>query len=145
MSPSRTHYAFIRRRHRSMGCPTAVYWQGRSGDRGRCFACEKHGKSTKLFNRRKTLVRLLRKQNITDDLLTRDFVRFRLALNLTLDQGRVDIAGADRVTGDVRLCSFQSDDFGEADDPVLCRDISRLERGRDEPVRRSDIDDATEF
>ena len=40
---------------------------------------------------------------------------------------------------------FQRGDLGQADDAVLGRDIGRLERRRDEPVCRSDVDDAAEL
>ena len=71
-----------------------------------------------------------------------DAVRLGLALDLRLDQRRVDVAGADRVAGDAVLGRLQRRDLGEADDAVLGRHIGRLERRGDQAVRRGDIDDA---
>jgi hypothetical protein len=49
-----------------------------------------------------------------------------LAVDLSFDQRRIDLAGADCVAGDA----------------VLGGDVGRLERRGDEPMRGRDIDDA---
>ena len=102
-------------------------------------------KRAELLDGGEALVRLLRQQHVADDLLARDAVRLGLAVDLRLDQRRVDIARADRVAGDVGFGGLQRGHLGQADDAVLGRDIGRLERRGDEPVRRGDIDDAAEL
>ena len=61
---------------------------------------EEHGKRAELLDGGEALVRLLREQHVADHLLARNAVRLGLAVDLRLDQRRVDIAGADRVAGD---------------------------------------------
>ena len=85
----------------SMRGPAAIHRQRRSGDRGRRVACEKHRQGAELFDGGKALVGLLREQHVADHLLARDAVRLGLAFDLRLDQRRIDIAGTDRVAGDV--------------------------------------------
>ena len=54
-------------------------------------------------------------------------MRFCLAVNLRFDKRRIDIAGADGVAGDALLGSFESDNLGQANDPVLDGHIRRLD------------------
>src|SRR5882724_7770617 len=65
---------------------------------------------------------------VMDDSFAGNPVRFGLAVDLRLDQRRVDIAGADRVAGDALFGRLQRRDLGQADDAVLGGDIGRLER-----------------
>src|SRR5215475_16221352 len=93
----------------SMSGPAAIHRQGRSRDRCCSIACKKYRKRAELLHCGETLVRLLGEQHVTNDLLARDAVRFGLAINLCFDQRGVDIAGADRIAGDVRLGCYQRD------------------------------------
>jgi hypothetical protein len=66
----------------------------------------KTDKRAELFNRSEALIRLLCKQYIADHFFTRDVMCPGLAINLRLDQGRLDVAGTDGIAGDV--CSAVS-------------------------------------
>src|SRR5262249_59385481 len=79
--------------------PTAIDRQCDSGDRCRRFAREEDGERAELIDRGKALVRLLREQDVTGHLFARNAVRLGLAVDLRLDQGRVDVARADGVAG----------------------------------------------
>ena len=62
-----------------------------------------------------------------DDRFAGNPVRPGLAVDLGLDQRRVDVAGADRIAGDAFFGGLQRCDLGQADDAVLGGDIGRLE------------------
>ena len=57
------------------------------------------------------------------------------------DQGRQHVAWTDGIAGDAELGGFERHRLGEAEHAMFGRDIGRLERRRDQPVGRSDIDD----
>src|SRR5947209_10241973 len=107
--------------------PAAIDRQGGPGDRSRGVTCKEYGDRAELFDRREMLVGLLRQQYVVNDLLARDMMRLRLTVDLRLDQGGVNIAGADRVDGDAFLGGLQRSDLGQADDAVFCSDIGGLE------------------
>ena len=46
-----------------------------------------------------------------------------LAINLRLDQGRLDVAGTDGIAGDALFGSLQCRDFGQPDNSMLGSDI----------------------
>src|SRR6266571_9400785 len=122
--------------------PAAIHRQGRACDRCSSLARQEDGKRAKLFDRRKTLVRLLCQQDVADDLFARNAVRLGLALNLGLNKRRIDIAWAYGIASDALLGGLERGDFGETDNAVLRCDVGRLERRCDQTMRRRDIDDA---
>ena len=63
--------------------PTAIYRQRYAGDRSRGLACKKNGKRAQLFDRGETFVRLLRKQNVADDLVARNTMGLGLRANFS--------------------------------------------------------------
>jgi hypothetical protein len=65
--------------------PTAIDRQCSPGDGRSGVASQENSQRTELFDAGKTLIGLLCEQNVTDDLLARDAVRDRLALDLRLD------------------------------------------------------------
>src|SRR5262245_20448267 len=99
--------------------PAAVDRQCNSSDRRRRFAREKDGERAEFIDRGKALVRLLREQDVADHLFARNAVRLGLAVDLRLDQRRVDVARAGGVAGDALFGGLQRGDFREADDAVL--------------------------
>src|SRR5271165_2744071 len=92
---------------RSMRCPPAIDRQRNACDGSRGFGGEEHHERAELLNGRKALIWLLREQHIADHLLARDVVSLGLAVDLRLDQRRVDITGADRVAGYALFSGFQ--------------------------------------
>ena len=59
-----------------------------------------------------------------------------LALDLRLDQRRIDIAGADRVAGEVSSRRLERRHLGETDKAVLGGDVGGFDGDADEPWRR---------
>ena len=74
--------------------------------------------------------------------LLADAARLGGLRDLLLHERRQHVAGADRIAGDAVLGSLERHRLGEAEDAVLGRDVGRLERRGDQPVRRGDVDDA---
>jgi hypothetical protein len=72
--------------------PAAVDRQCDAGDRGCGFARQEHRERPDLLDGGEPLVRLLREQDIADDLLAWDAVRLGLAFDLLLDQRRIEIS-----------------------------------------------------
>src|SRR5262245_54067140 len=110
----------------SMCGPAAVDGQCSPGDRGGGVAGQENSQRAQFFNAGKTLVRLLCEQNVTDYLLARDSVRFRLALDLRLDQGRIDVARTNGVAGDALLGRLKRRDLGQPYDAVLGSHVGRF-------------------
>src|SRR6185295_2815895 len=69
-------------------------------------------------------------------------MRARLIADLLLDQGCANEARAQRRRGDPLVRALERQRLHQPDDPVLGRDIARLERRGDEPMYRGDDDDA---
>src|SRR5215207_6240158 len=127
---------------RSMRGPAAVDRQRRPGDRSRGFAREEDRQRADLLDGGEALIRLLGEELVADHLFARDPMRLRLVFDLRLDEGRPDVARADRIAGDVLLGRLERRHLGEADDAVLRRHVGGLEGRGDEPMRRGDVDDA---
>ena len=85
--------------------------------------------------------RLLFAQQVFARLLDRDALGGGARLDLPLHQRGQHPAGADRVAGDAVICGLYRHHLGQADEPVLGRDIGRLFAAGDEPVRRGNVDD----
>ena len=68
------------------------------------------------------------------------FLRSDIA-DLLFNQGRTHPAGTDRVASDAAAGRLQADHLGQADQPVLGRDVGGLVGRRDEAVGGSDVDD----
>jgi hypothetical protein len=98
-------------------------------------AGQESSQRAELFHCGKTPIGLLGEQNFTDDLLARDAVRLRLALDLRLDQGRIDVAGTNGVAGDALLGRLKRRDLGQPDDTVLGRHVGRFVWRGDQAVR----------
>ena len=128
-----------------MGRPPAIDRQSRAGDRCRRFAGEKDRQRAQFLDARKMLVGLLRQQHVVDDLFARNAVRPGLAVDLRLDQRRIDVSRTDRIAGDAVLGSFQRRHLGQSDDTVLGRDVGRLEGRSDQSMRGGDVDDPPEL
>jgi hypothetical protein len=122
--------------------PTAIDRQRDASNRRCSIGRKKDRKSAELIHRGELLVWLLREQNFLDDALAWNVMSFGLIIYLRFNQRRVDIAWANRITGDALFCGFERRHFRQAYYAVLRRDIGRFERRRDEAVRRGDIDDA---
>ncbi len=103
--------------------PAAIGGQRGSGDRGGTFAGKEHRDRAHLLDRGEPLVRLLRQQHLAHHALARQIVGRRLALDLRLDQRRVDVARADRVAGDAIFGGLERGDLGQPDNGVLGRDV----------------------
>src|SRR5829696_2367506 len=127
---------------RSMRGPAAVDRQRRPDDQSRGFAPEEDLQLADLLDGGEALMRLLGEEHVADHLFARDPMRLRLVFDLRLDEGRPDVARADRIAGDVLLGRLERRHLGEADDAVLRRHVGGLEGRGDEPMRRGDVDDA---
>src|SRR6188472_2398357 len=97
----------------SMCGPAAVDGECSPGNRDGGVAGQENSQRAQFFNGSKTLIRLMGEQNVTDYLLARDPVRLRLALDLRLDQGCIDIARANGVAGDALLGRLKRCDLGQ--------------------------------
>jgi hypothetical protein len=115
--------------------PTAVDGQCSPRDRRGGVASQENSQRAEFFHRGKTLIRLLCEENITDDLLARNPMRLRLAFDLRLDQGRIDVARTNGVAGDALLGRLKRRDLGQPDDTVLGRHVGRFVWRGDQAVR----------
>ena len=61
--------------------------------------------------------------------------------DLGLDQRGEHLSGADGIAGDVFLRGLERDHLGQTDQAVCGGHTGRLERLRDQTVRRGDVDD----
>ena len=95
-----------------------------------------------LLDRDELLGRLLVQHDLADHRRAVHVVRLHLVGDLRLDQRRQHIARADRIAGDACRRDLERDRLGEAHDAVFGRDVGRLERRGDQPVRGRDVDDA---
>ena len=106
--------------------PTAIDRQRDAGNRRCSIGRKKDRKSAELIHGGELLVWLLREQDFLDDALAWNVMSFGLIIYLRFDQRRVDIAWANRITGDALFCGFERRHLGQAYYAVLRRDIGRL-------------------
>src|SRR5436190_16174627 len=122
--------------------PAPVDRQHRARDRSRCIGAQKCRELGDLLDGDELTRRLRREQDVAHDLLLGDSSRFRRVRDLLLDERRPDVARAYGVYGDSVLGDFERGRLSESCDSVLGCDVRRLERARNERVRRSDVDDS---
>src|SRR5262245_24265993 len=108
--------------------PTAIHRECRTYDRRRGRARKEHYERAEFVDRGETLVRLLREQDVADDLFAWNAVCLGLAVDLRLDQRGIHIARADGVAGDVVFGGLERRNFRQAEYAVLGGDVGRLER-----------------
>jgi len=108
--------------------PTAIHRQCRTCDRRRGRARKEDHERAEFIDRRETPVRLLREQDVADDLFARNAMGLGLAVDLRLDQRRIHIARTDGVAGDAVFGGLERRDLRQAEDAVLGGNVGRFER-----------------
>jgi len=127
---------------RLLGDPAAVHVPRHAAYLLGGIAAQEHRQCAELLGRDEFAGGLLLHQQLLLGLQDGNAFFLGTRVDLLLHQRRQHPARADRVDGEAGLRGLQRHRLGQADDAVLGGHVSRLLRGRHQPVRRRDVDDA---